>query len=532
MRIVVATCVVVAFCFGSAAAQARSPNVLLILADDLGFADLGCYGGQIETPNLDALAAGGLRFSQFYNTARCWPTRGSILTGFYAQQIRRDGLPGLAGGGKSDRPSWANLLPVYLKPQGYRSYHSGKWHIDGAPLANGFDHSYELDDHTRFFNPQNHKEDGVSLPPIAADSNFYVTTYIADHAIKCLREHAEQHADKPFFQYVAFTAPHFPLHALKDDIAKYRGRFSAGWDRLRAQRLESLKKQGLVACELSSPTPGLPEWSKLSEADRDLNERRMEIHAAMIDRMDREIGRVLDQVRAMQALDDTVVFFLSDNGASAESLVRGDGNDPTASPGSAKTFLCLEPGGANVANTPLRYSKMFVHEGGIATPLIVHWPKGVSARGEVRHTPGHVADISPTIMELAGGKWPTSWNDKPLPAPAGRSIVPVLKADGAALHSELWWYHQGNRAVRVGDWKLVSTAKSDWELFDLKKDRSEMHDLAGSQPEKVRELAALWERLAGEFQELAMREPPTAQPNRPAKKPAGKKRADQEKAAN
>lgn len=512
-----------------AAAAERKPNILLILADDLGFADLGCYGGQIETPNLDALAAGGLRFTQFYNTARCWPTRGAILTGFYAQQIRSDNFPDGINAQRGSRPSWAHLIPEYLRELNYRNYHSGKWHIQGAPLASGFDHSYLIDDHNRFFNPEKHEEDGKPLPPVKPDSGYYLTSHIADHAIQCLREHAEKHADQPFFSYVAFTSPHFPLHALPEDIAKYRGRFSAGWEKLREQRLANLKKQGIVSCELSATTPGVPAWADLPDEQRELNERRMEIHAAMVDRMDRDIGRLLAQLRQMNAFDDTIVFFLSDNGASAESLVRGDGNDPTAPPGSAKTFLCLEPGGANVANTPLRYSKIFVHEGGISTPLVVHWPNGVKARGELRHNPGHVIDLPVTIVDLAGGKWPTSWNKKPLPAPAGRSLVPVLATDGTVKHDYLWWYHQKNSAIRVGDWKLVAEANKPWELFNLANDRSESHNLAESQPDKVRELETLWKKVGQEFAELAMREPPEEGISKPGKpggaKPQGKPKA-------
>jgi arylsulfatase A-like enzyme len=482
-----------------AAEAADKPNIVIILADDMGFSDLGCYGGQVETPRLDALAAGGLRFTQFYNTARCWPTRGSIMTGYYAQQIRRDASLGGQGGNRGVRPEWAPLVTEYLKPLSYRTYHSGKWHIDGQPLDNGFDRSYVLNDHNRYFNPDAHEEDGKPLPPVDAAQPKYVTTLIADHAIRCLQDHAANHQDQPLFHYVCFTSPHFPLHALQADIDRYRGRFREGYDVLRERRWQRLKEQGIVTGELSPRTPGLKPWTELTAAEREHFETRMEIHAAMVDRMDREIGRIVDQLQEMEALDNTAIFFLSDNGASAESLVRGDGHDPSAPPGSAKTFLCLETAGANVANSPLRFSKMFVHEGGISTPLVVHWPRGIAARGELRHASGHVIDLPLTVLELAGGKWPVEWKGHQVPPPQGRSLAAALTSDAAISRESLWWLHQGNRAIRVGDWKLAAVKDGPWELFNLAADRSESHDLAMQEPDKVRELAAQWESLAAQF---------------------------------
>jgi arylsulfatase len=248
----------------------------------------------------------------------------------------------------------------------------------------------------------------------------------------------------------------------------------------------------------------------------------MAIHAAMVDRMDREIGRVLDQLRKMGVFENTAIFFLSDNGASAESLVRGDGHDPAAPPGSAKTFMCLEPAGANVANAPLRLSKIFVHEGGISTPLIVHWPKGISARGELRHNPGHVIDLPPTVLALAGGKWPARWKDTAVPPPQGRNLAPAFAKDGTVPHDYLWWLHQGNRAVRVGDWKLVAVNGGPWELYDLAKDRGESHDLAAEQPVRVRELAARWQELTDQFAKDA----PAVPPPPAAKKKKGKAKGE------
>jgi arylsulfatase len=390
-------------------------------------------------------------------------------------------------------------LPEFLRPLGYRTYHSGKWHIDGQPLECGFDRSYVLNDHDRYFNPRNHTEDDRPLPPVDPARPHYVTTGIADHAIRCLADHAAKHGASPFFHYLCFTAPHFPLHALAEDIDRYRGRFREGYDVLRERRWRRLKELDIVDCELSPRTAGLKPWTELTPAEREHFETRMAIHSAMVDRMDREIGRVIDQLKKMQAFDNTAIFFLSDNGASAESLVRGDGNDPSAPPGSAKTFLCLETAGANLANTPLRLSKMFVHEGGISTPLIVHWPKGIAARGQLRRTPGHVIDLPPTVLALAGGTWPNEWKGESVPPIPGQCLVPALAQDATIERSALWWLHQGNRAIRVGDWKLVAVNDAPWELYDLKADRAESANLAASQPAKVRELATRWEDLAAQF---------------------------------
>jgi arylsulfatase len=490
-----------------AAENADRPNVLLILADDLGFSDLGCYGGEIATPNLDRLATGGLRGTQFYNTARCWPSRAAILTGYYPQAVRRDEIPGLGGGGAGQRPPWALLAPVFLKAQGYRSYHSGKWHVDGLPLAGGFDRSYLVVDQDRFFSPRVHYEDDVPLPAVAPDSGYYATVAIADHAIKCLRDHEDSHKNQPFFHYLAFTCPHFPLHALPEDIARYRDRYAAGWDVLRAERLERMRALGIVSCQLSPRTPGVPAWNALSSDEQSQWQTRMAIHAAMVDRMDREIGRVLAQLQDMKALDNTLVMFLSDNGASAEKILRGDGHDPEAPPGSARSYQCLEPGWANLANAPLRRSKIFVHEGGIATPLIMYWPRRITACGQLRHAPGHVVDLLPTILEVTGSKKPDAWQDQPLPPGHGRSLVPLLTQDQQDANRELWWFHTGNRAVRIGNWKLVSEKDQPWELYDLANDRSESHDVAGDQPQRVDRMQAAWLARLETFRQLAYPEP-------------------------
>lgn len=515
--------------------EARPPNFLVIVADDLGFADAGCYGGEISTPNLDALAEGGLRFTQFYNTSRCWPTRGSLLTGYYAQQIRRDSMPGVDPRefGRGVRPDWAVLVSERLRSAGYRSYHSGKWHVDGDPLDNGFDHSYRAGNRAGFFHLIGHDRDGVLLPDFEPERGAHMTVVTADHAIECLQGHAAEHPERPFFQYLAFHAPHFPLHATPEDIARYRDRYLPGWDQLRQERFARQLAMGIAGSQLSAldedfgPPYAFPDgiaqlgagevnrpvpWQRLNQEQRRFQAEKMAIHAAMIDRMDREIGRVLDQLRAMGSLQNTVVFFLSDNGASAEIMVRGDGHDPNAPLGSAGTYLCLGPGFSSAANTPFRLHKTWVHEGGIATPLIVHWPQGIRARNELRKTVGHVIDVAPTMLELAG----VEVGDSAGPPLAGRSLVPVFEQDGEPLHEALWFYHQGNRALRMGDWKILHTVRTrddgwdsvaeaedarpgQWALYDLSADRAEQHDLAQERPDKVRELAAKWDEWRKRF---------------------------------
>jgi len=514
-------------CFSAAAgAPVKKPNFVVIVADDMGFSDAGCYGGEIQTPNLDRLASGGLRFTRFYNTGRCWPSRAAILTGYYAQQVRRDTLPGVTSGNNGTRPAWARLLPEYLQPLGYRSYHSGKWHVDGQPLNNGFDHSYSLNDHDRYFNPQQHTLDGKPLPPVKPDSGYYTTTAIAQHAIDMLVEHQAGHRNQPFFLYLAFTAPHFPLHALPEDLALYRDRYIAGWDVLRQERFGRMKQMGLVDGTLPPLDPAVwpnynpseeqlhekispgevgraVSWDSLTDEQKHFQPLKMAIHAAMIHRMDLEIGRVIAQIKAAGAFDDTLVFFLSDNGASSEQIIRGDGHDRTAPPGSAKTFLGLGPGWSSAANTPLRLYKSWVHEGGISTPLIVHWPNGIAAGGELRHNPGHLIDLVPTIVQLAGGQWPATHDGQPVPPTPGKSLVPVFIKDGSVTHDFFWWFHDGNRAIRMGDWKLVADHQNPWELYDLRGDRSESRNLADSEPDRVRQLEQAWTRHMEEFLTLA-----------------------------
>ncbi|QHI68848.1 arylsulfatase [Tichowtungia aerotolerans] len=504
------------------------PNIVLILADDLGFSDLGCYGGEIRTPNLDSLAANGLRFTQAYSCARCWPSRASILSGYYPNQICRDLLP-LPGSKRTDRPEWAELLPRYLETAGYRSCFSGKWHIDGSPLEEGFEHTYLLDDHDRYFSPKVHEENGHHLPPVERGSGFYVTTAIADHAIGHLKEHAERSPDRPFFEYVAFTAPHFPLHALPEDIARYKGKYDDGWDEVRAERYERIKKLGIVQGGLSPRDPELrcppgslsaeklremigPQeinravaWDDLTDEQKKFQAQKMEVHAAMVDRMDQEIGRIIQQLKEMGCYENTLILFASDNGASSEQLIRGDGHDSSAPVGSASSYLGLGPGWASVANTPFRLYKMWTHEGGVSSPLIAHWPNGISDKGTLRRFPCHFVDIVPTFLQLAGS---SSAPSAEAPSFLGQSLVPVFATDREKRSGNIWWYHQGNRALRSGDWKLVAEAGRPWELYNLGADRSETDNLIRLYPERAAAMQAEWEKTMKQFGQDAGIKPP------------------------
>lgn len=497
------------------------------MADDMGYSDAGCYGGDVETPNLDMLAAGGVRFTQHYSTGRCWPSRACILTGYYAQHVRRDGMPGLKGGAQGRRPAWAPLLPELLRPQGYHSYHTGKWHIDGAPKENGFERSWGAEqkgcDWDRFFSSQAWDEGGVTAP-VTPGAPYYSTVAIADHAIQCLRLHKQVHADAPFFQYVAFYSPHFPLQALEQDIDRYRDAYRVGWDAIRQRRLKRMRQMGILTCALSArhedivpPWNLKPEqlatrvgageaaravaWDALTDVQKRFQANKMAIHAAMVHRMDAEIGRIVQQLKDMGAYENTLILFASDNGASAEQIIRGDGHDKDAPPGSAKSYLCLGPGWSTAANTPFRLHKHWNHEGGISSPCIAHWPEGIAARGELRHDPSHFIDFVPTALELAGGTPPEVYRGARVPPKPGLSLVPAFAKNGARGERTLWWCHSGNQAIRKGDWKLSMRRdnRRTWELYDLRNDRCEMNDLAAIHPGKVDALAREWDSIARRF---------------------------------
>ena len=510
----------------AAAAESR-PNVVVILADDMGYSDLGCYGGEIQTPHLDALATGGVRFTQFYNTGRCWPTRSSLLTGYYAPQVHRDDLPNLGDrdhGVRGIRPAWGQLIAQPLDRAGYRTYHSGKWHIDGMPCENGFDRSYYTNDYNHLFRPSKHFLDDEPLPAVGEDEGYYSTDAITSRTLEFLEQHQSEHAGTPFFAYMAFMVPHFPLQAPRQTVDKYAGRYDDGWDVLRGRRMERITSllglpAGLSAMEPQITPPNHYQkhvaelgpgevaaevpWTTLSAVQREFQTTKMEIHAAMVDRMDQNVGRLVERLRQTGQLNNTLILFMSDNGASAEIMVRGGGHDPDAVAGSDETYLCLGPAWGSLANAPFRRHKHWTHEGGISTPLIAHWPAGLrpETAGSLRHQIAHVIDITPTILQLADSDFDPHGEIPSSPPRPGISLLPTLQFDAPIRRDHLWWLHSGHRAIRRGNYKLVAAKGDRWELYDLSVDRSETNDLADQRPELVAELAGHWRADTDRFTE-------------------------------
>jgi arylsulfatase len=505
-----------------APAPSKRPNVVIILADDMGFSDLGCYGSEIATPNLDRLAAEGLRFTGFYNAARCCPTRAALLTGMYPHQVGVGhmvedlGLPAYRGNLDRDRPTIAELL----RDAGYRTAMAGKWHVtpppprgprDNWPRQRGFERFFGLIASVRsYYDPPTLTRDDE---PIEAPAGFYLTDAITESAVASLGAFAKQ--ESPFLLYVAYTAPHWPLHALPEDIARQRGGYDQGWDALRAARHERMIALGIVERRwpLSPRDPEAPAWE--AAPDRAWQAERMAVYAAMIARMDQGIGRILDALRWHGQAENTLVLFLADNGGCAEAIIpewrdrfparapdglpARVGNDPAVRPGPADVFQSYGLAWANASNTPFRRFKHWVHEGGIATPLIARWPAGLKRPpGTITHQTGHVIDLLPTCLDVAGLAYPASFHDRPLSAPEGLSLRQILedRAQGEYETRTLYWEHEGNRALRQGRWKLVAADPQGWELYDLEADRTELHDLSASHPEVVRTLAGLYDRWA------------------------------------
>ena len=520
------------------ARTSKRPNIILIMSDDMGFSDLGCYGGEVDTPNLNALAAGGLRFTQFYNTARCCPTRASLMTGLYQHQAGVGHMMGDRGspGYRGDLNDRCVTIAEVMKLAGYGTYMAGKWHVtphvkpEGPkhnwPLQRGFDRFFgTIHGAGSFYDPNSLTLDNKQIPPW---EGFYYTNAISDYAVKFVDEHE---GNRPFFMYVAYTAAHWPMHALEKDIAKYKGRYKKGWDVLRTERHEREKKMGLVdpKWELTPRDAQVPAWD--DEPMKEWNERRMEVYAAMVDNMDQGIGRIVEGVQKKGQLDNTLIFFLQDNGGCAEEYgsrgaIKPDPGKPVelkpmkpgelqtrmqptvtrdgrpvrtgrgVMPGPPDTYIAYGKGWANASNTPFRLYKHWVHEGGISTPLIVHWPRGIDADGELRHQPGHLIDIMATCVDLAEAQYPQQFKGNPIQPMEGRSLVPAFTGRPVKRPEGLYWEHEGNRAVRQGKWKLVSKHPGGWELYDMERDRTELHDLAAEHPEKVNELRALHERWA------------------------------------
>ncbi len=485
--------------YAAETAPAPKPNVLVIMADDLGFSDLGCYGSEIATPHLDQLAARGLRFTQFYNTARCCPTRAALLTGLYAHQagvghmVQDKDAPGYQGR-LNDR---CVTIAEALKSAGYRTLMSGKWHVGENrphwPVDRGFERSYSLiSGGTNYFRLDPGRKLARDDQSINPDENWYITDAITDNARGFLNDLKAK--KDPFFLYVAYTAPHWPLHAHSEDIAKYKGKYLQGWDALREKRHKRMIDLGLVDAKWPS-TPrdkSAPAWASLSDKEKEAWDLRMAVYAAQIDRMDQGIGKILAKVKELGVEDNTLILFLADNGGCAEVIDRGK---PGVPPGEKDSFLSYGLAWANASNTPFRLYKHWVHEGGIATPLIAYWPAIIKKAG-VTHQPGHVIDIMATCLDVAGAPYPKTHKEKEIIPLEGKSLLPILQGKTRAGHEEIFWEHEGNRAVRQGKWKLVAQHKGDWELYDLEADRTEMNNLAGKHPDKVKELIDKYEQWA------------------------------------
>ena len=516
------------------AMKTSKPNVVLILNDDMGYSDIGCYGGEVETPNLDRMAANGLRFSQFYNTARCSPSRASMLTGLHPHQtgvgiLTYDSGPEGYAGNLNQR---CVTIPQALKASGYKTYMSGKWHVassltkptDTWPLQRGFDEFFgTIIGAGSFYDPNTLTRGNANAEHEARAEGFFYTDAISDQAVAYIEQHAKAHPDQPFFEYVAYTAPHWPLHAHEADIARYKGRFDSGWDALREERLEKLVASGLLkdTWKLTERDPSQPPWSE-AQADEQFRAwtlRCMEVYAAQIDRMDQGIGRIIAALEKTGQLDNTVFIFLADNGACAEDIPEGVsidelvsklmiaraetrsgepvhfGNDPSRMPGPENTYQSYGTAWANLSNAPFRLYKHWIHEGGIATPLIIHWPRGIGERGGIRHAPGYLPDIMATILDITGTAYPATFEGRPIDPIEGQSLLPVFAQDGAT-RAPMFWEHEGNAAVRIGQWKLVKRYPRPWELYDLEADRTELHDLAARHPERVADMAGQYDAWA------------------------------------
>ena len=531
-----------------AAEPARRPNIIVILSDDVGFSDIGCYGGETATPNLDALAKGGVRFKQFYNTARCCPTRASLLTGLHPHQagighmMEDRGLEGYRGNLNRSCVTIAEAL----KPAGYRNYAVGKWHVTPGqtakaqadmhnwPLQRGFDRYYgTIHGAGSYFDPSSLVRDNniltVANDPEYQPKEFYYTDAIADHAVKFIREHGREHRAQPFFLYTAFTAAHWPLHAKDSDIAKYKGRYDGGYEPVRSARRAKLKQLGLLDDKWDAQPPS-DQWDAVK--NKAFESRCMEVYAAQLDCLDQGIGRILAELKAQGQFEDTLILYLQDNGGCAEGIGRGTnftaraGNpslppmdrearqhDSTPKqtregwpvrqglgvmPGGADTYIAYGRGWAQVSNTPFREYKHWTHEGGISTPLIAHWPTGVAAsrRGALEAQPGQLVDIMATCLDVAGASYPSEHRGEKIKPLEGTSLRPVFAGKAIERTRPLVWEHEGNRAIRDGKWKLVAKEGKPWELYDLEADRGELHDLAAAQPDRVKKMSASWDAWA------------------------------------
>ncbi len=504
--------------------MSERPNIVLIMVDDMGFSDLGCYGSEIQTPNLDRLASGGMRFTHFYNAARCCPTRASLLTGLHPHQAGMGGMTG-TGARYGNAPAYQGYLndrcvtlAEVLGGAGYATYMSGKWHVGEDhphwPMDRGFDRHYGLIggamnywDITKTKAPnvvRRFSNENEDHNPTA--EGWYATDAFTDYAVERIGDHDS--AEQPFFLYLAYTAPHWPLHAWPEDVSKYADRYRDGWAPLRQERYARLQELGIIrpAWALSPPDERAADWDTLDQPTRDLMAAKMAVYAAQVDRMDQGVGKVLDALEAKGELDNTLVLFLSDNGACHEGgplgFDRRDGKGGEL--GGVDSYQSYGLSWSNASNTPFRRHKHWVHEGGIATPLIAHWPDRIKAANTLNHDVGHIVDIMPTLCEAAGATYPETYRGRAITPTVGRSLMPLLEGGTRRPHEILHWAHEGNHAIRSGKWKLVMERDHPWELYDMEADRSELHDQAAARPQVLAELRGAFERWAAEVGVVAM----------------------------
>jgi arylsulfatase A-like enzyme len=519
-----ATAFAIAGAFGASAAAAQTnarPNIIVILVDDMGWSDLGSYGGEIPTPNLDALARRGVRFTQFYSTPRCSPTRASLLTGLYPHQAGLGHLDNVVREGSSGTTGRLNdrsvTIAEVLHHAGYFTAMSGKWHLGqqngSPPWQRGFERVLSLRAGGMFFPSQSFQGGGDELTrraqePLYLDGtptprdapvfgqNWYATSLWTDFGLKFIDE--ARKANKPFFLYLAHNAPHFPLMAPAELIAKHRGQYKAGWDSLRNARYRRQIKIGLIdaAWALSPREADSPAWESLSDEAKDRFDHLMAVYAAMVEAIDTSVGVLVNGLETRGALDNTLIMFMSDNGANAES--GPDGRFDGSPPGGPNSNLYLGMNWAALGSTPFRRFKHFTHEGGIAAPLVVHWPRGISAnrRNALERQPAHVIDVMPTLIDITGARYPREFKGQAIQPMEGVSLRPAFVGQPLPRTRPLFWEHEGNRAVRAGHWKLVSTFPDAWELYDMAADRVERTNLAARRPDIVKGLATEWNAWA------------------------------------
>ncbi len=487
--------------------QPGRPNIILVMLDDMGFSDIGCYGSEIPTPNIDRLAANGLRFTQFYNTARCCPTRASLLTGLYSHQTGigqmtdDKGWPGYRGFLNRNCVTIAEVL----RPAGYRTFIAGKWHVGSEnkawwPLQRGFDRFFGVPEGGGFYFKPKGGRTVVLDNNVAYDENstmpdgWYTTDAFTDYGITFVEEAVERR--QPFFFYLAYNAPHWPLQAIREDIERHRGRYMVGWDALRQQRHQRMTEMGLVdeGWPLSPRDPEASAWEDVPQEKKRFMDWKMAIYAAQIERVDRNIGRLVRRLEELGVFDNTLILFLADNGGCAEGGIWGF-DRMQGQLGSSDSDSSYGQSWANASDTPFKLYKHWVHEGGIASPLIAHWPGRIRDKGALRHQVGHVIDLMATCLDAAGVEYPTTHQGNDILPLEGKSLVPAFN-DKPVEREALYWEHEGNRAVRCGRWKLVSKYPGDWELYDLEADRTELRNLAQEHPDKAEELRQMYDRWA------------------------------------